>query len=156
MYHPYQSGYNVLPGLVPLGEEPVFEVDEHLAEYLAAKRAVAHQPHHEHDVNPRAMAAVCNFMHDRLLKEHPGFRPTRDFMEIAMQVQEDLVIHQFAASAATDPQDWMAACHVSFPSHWRPEEKIGRSFVEIHALVPGMKALGAIAVDFLSGGRVAQ
>lgn len=146
MYHPYRAGYSVLPGLVPLGGEPVFQVDEHLEEYLAAKRGIAHQPYHEHQLDRRAMAVICRYMRQRLEREHPRFRPTEDFTQMALQVQEDLVIHQFA-----EDRDWMAACHVSLPSHWRPEEKIGRSFREIHAPVPGMKASDQLARSMLKG-----
>jgi hypothetical protein len=146
MYHPYRNGYDVLPRLSPLGDEPVFQVDECLDQYLAAKRAIAHQPYHEHDLNPLVMSTICRFMHDRLLTEHPDFKPTLDFSDIAMQIQEDLLIHQISGD-----DDWLAACHVCLPSHWRPEEKIGKTFQNIHAPVPGMISNKPLVRSMLKG-----
>jgi hypothetical protein len=57
---------------------------------------------------------------------------------LALQIQEDWAV------VARDPAtrgDVTAAIHVSFPSHWRPEDKIGRSFVEVHAPIPGIDPL---------------
>lgn len=146
MFHPYRNGYDVLPRLSPLGNEPIFQVDQHLDEYLAAKRAVTHQPFHEHDLNSLVMSSICRFMNDRLLIEHPNFKPTLDFSAIAMQVQEDLLIHRISGD-----DDWLAACHVCLPSHWRPEEKIGKSFEQIHTPVPGMNSTKKLVRSMLKG-----
>lgn len=53
---------------------------------------------------------------------------------VACQLQEDL-----AVTCSTGPDNWVAALHVCLPSHWSPEEKLGRDFVQVHAPVPGME-----------------
>lgn len=55
---------------------------------------------------------------------------------LASQVQEDL-----AVTCVDGERDWLAALHVCLPSHWLPAEKIGRNFAQVHAPVPGMKAV---------------
>ncbi|MDB5102257.1 MAG: hypothetical protein JWM80_6678 [Cyanobacteria bacterium RYN_339] len=55
---------------------------------------------------------------------------------LALQTQED-----WALLAREGDSDRTVALHVSFPSHWRPEDKIDRSFVEVHRPVPGVDAL---------------
>ena len=57
---------------------------------------------------------------------------------LALQTQEDWAV------VARDPAtglDTTPAIHVSFPSHWRPADKVGRSFVEVHRPVPGIDPL---------------
>jgi hypothetical protein len=53
---------------------------------------------------------------------------------LACQLQEDL-----AVTCSDGSDNWLAALHVCLPSHWSPEEKLGRDFVEVHAPVPGME-----------------
>jgi hypothetical protein len=55
---------------------------------------------------------------------------------LALQTQED-----WALLAREGDADRTVAMHVSFPSHWRPEDKIDRSFVEVHQPVAGVDAL---------------
>lgn len=62
-----------------------------------------------------------------------------DLLEaLALQTQEDwaVVSRDPATGADTTP-----AIHVSFPSHWRPADKIGRPFVEVHKPIPGIDPL---------------
>lgn len=51
------------------------------------------------------------------------------FFHLAWQMSEDIAIHC---------NDWLAAAAICFPSGWYPEEKIGKSFAEIHRPVPVM------------------
>jgi hypothetical protein len=55
---------------------------------------------------------------------------------LALQTQEDWTL-----LAREGDVDRTVAMHVSFPSHWRPEDKIDRSFVEVHRPVAGVDAL---------------
>jgi hypothetical protein len=60
------------------------------------------------------------------------------FTFLALQTQEDWAV------TATDPADgaeWLGALSISFPNHWAPEEKIGRSFAEVHVPVAGIAPL---------------
>lgn len=62
-----------------------------------------------------------------------------DLLEaLALQTQEDwaLVARDPATGTDTTP-----AIHVSFPSHWRPVDKVGLPFVEVHAPIPGIEPL---------------
>jgi hypothetical protein len=46
---------------------------------------------------------------------------------VAMQTQEDL-----AVISRDNHKHWLSAIHLCYPNHWAAEEKIGRSFAEIH------------------------
>lgn len=146
MYHPYLNGYSVLPDLHKLGDEPIFQVDDQLDYYLQVKRDVIHNPYHEVDVDYDALNGICRWMNDQIAPIHPNFKPSFGLTEIAMQIQEDVVIHKI-----TKDDDWMMACHVSLPGGWCPQEKIGKSFVDIHEPVPGMKSSYALAKAMLKG-----
>lgn len=60
------------------------------------------------------------------------------FEALALQTQEDWVA---VARDQSQDSDWTAALHVYFPSHWRPRDKIGRSFVDVHRPVAGIEPL---------------
>lgn len=47
-------------------------------------------------------------------------------------IQEDIALIR-----VENGKDWLAYCHVCFPSGWRPIDVIGRSFAETHKTVPG-------------------
>lgn len=63
--------------------------------------------------------------------------------ELGMEVQED-----FAVVSGADRMEYL---HVSAPSGWAPEEKIGRSFLEVHSPVPDFDAVRAASVGILRG-----
>jgi hypothetical protein len=46
--------------------------------------------------------------------------------------------------------DWLAKLHVCAPSHWAPEEKIGKSWSTTHAPVPGMERSRSAARSIVS------
>jgi hypothetical protein len=58
---------------------------------------------------------------------------------LACQIQEDLAVLR-----VTD-QQWLSAVHLCFPNHWAAEEKIGRTFADIHSPVPGIEKISARA-----------
>ena len=131
-YTPYRDGYSVLPGLHKLDNLPIFEKDEHYDYYLAEKKnACANQQVFlEHDISAAIYLKICNYIRTQV----PELTAPFTFESIALQLQEDLAIHRYA-----EEKDWLAACHVCFPSNWLPEEKIGRSLSMIHEPVPGMR-----------------
>lgn len=55
---------------------------------------------------------------------------------LALQTQED-----WAAVARDGAGDTTPLIHASYPSHWRPRDKAGRSFVEVHRPVAGIDPL---------------
>lgn len=59
---------------------------------------------------------------------------------LARLVQED-----FALVATEDSNDWVAYLHLCSPSHWAAEEKIGRSFFDVHEPIPGFERVNAAA-----------
>lgn len=58
------------------------------------------------------------------------------FDALASQVQEDLAVVHVA-----DGIDRLVAVHITAPSYWDPREKLGKSFAEVHAPVPGIGPL---------------
>jgi len=103
----------------------VFQFDRTRDRCLALKREiVATQPqrHVLRDDLPRDVeTAVCAFIAEQFCVD-PA--PLDD---LALRVQEDLAI-----TVTDGPADRLAALHVCFPSGWAPQQKIGRSFMEVH------------------------
>ncbi len=127
---PYQKGYSVLPNLTKLGDEPIFQRDTQYDRYIEEKhKAVQHQPCFlEHEMSADIYEPIVEFIVSRT-----DWVSASTFESVAMQLQEDVAILRIR-----DSRDWLAACHICFPSDWRPEEKIGRPLREIHAPIPGM------------------
>lgn len=136
MHHPYVAGYSVLPQLRKIEPQDVFETS---SEELATLRELKQEAMRsqiwcvERDCTSRLKADVLLYFRDRYPFALPEFS-TLD--ELAPSLAEDFVIHRYDPAAG---RDWMAFGAVCFPSDWRPEEKVGRSFREIHAPVPGME-----------------
>ena len=132
MYHAYKNGYSVLPQLSRLGEGKVFQITlNDQMQFLEAKReAIKTQTCFcEHEMQNDIYDAVCSY----IVENYPfGLQEPHTFSNIAMQIQEDIAIHRLG-----DDRDWLAATHICFPSGWLPDEKIGRSFSEIHEPIPG-------------------
>jgi hypothetical protein len=55
---------------------------------------------------------------------------------LAVKVQEDLAVIQ-----RDGDRHWLAAIHLCFPNHWAAEDKIGKTFVEIHEPVAGIEPI---------------
>jgi hypothetical protein len=76
----------------------------------------------------------------RLVAGHgpPPDPPYRDaFDALCCQVMEDIAV--VACGQRDSGDDRIVALHLCAPSRWRAEDKIGRSFAEAHAPVPGME-----------------
>lgn len=63
---------------------------------------------------------------------------------LASQVQEDI-----AVTVRRGGRDWLAAIHLCSPSHWAAEDKLGKSFFDIHAPVPGIDKINRAAASFV-------
>lgn len=59
---------------------------------------------------------------------------------LAFQMQED-----FAVCSQSAVSDHLSLLHVCAPSHWSPAGKIGKSFFEVHAPVPGIDKINRAA-----------
>jgi hypothetical protein len=87
-----------------------------------------------------------------LLPEAASLHAETDFTALpllealALQTQEDWAVVARDPASGTDTTP---AIHVSFPSHWRPVDKIGRSFVAVHAPIPGIDPLLRAAPSLL-------
>jgi hypothetical protein len=123
--------YSVLPALNKLPDEFVFSVDADRELYRREKQKSLNEQCcvFEHDITSEIYGVICNYIvqHSEVPLQ-PG-----TFAELAMQLQDDLVIHR-----RDENRDWFAAAHICFPSGWDPAEKIGKPFAEIHAPIPGM------------------
>lgn len=63
---------------------------------------------------------------------------------LACQIEEDL-----AVTCTEGDRHWLAALHVCFPSHWSPQDKIGRTFAQLHDPVPGMESMNRQESQFV-------
>lgn len=128
-----------------------FQLDEHRAHYVRAKRRVnpgRHRVLARTAEERRANQRVLDWVRETVRREH-GDRfavPPRTLRGIAERVQEDLVvIHRGAGS-----RDAAIAVDVSFPSDWRPERIVGTDFRFIHGPVPGFADNAAQARSIVS------
>ncbi len=71
----------------------------------------------------------------------------------ACQVQEDFSIWKRDLSEPS--KEWLAMIHLCFPNHWAAEDKIGKTFNNVHAPVAGFGRL-AKASDTLVDSMVAR
>lgn len=130
MYDVYKSGYNTLPNLRKLNESEVFEKDCHDSKIIHEEKeeALLNQKYFfEHDNDPK-FYEICE---DWIIKNYPRPIKNKKYLDIAKEVDEDFLIHRIK-----DKKDYLSSAHVCFASHWKPEDKIGKSFNEIHQPVP--------------------
>ena len=130
MYEPYKDGYSTLPNLRRIGVSEVFERDTSESQALLAEKKEALANQHcfvEHENDP-IFYDICAEWRSRA---YPRALSGKDYVEIAREAHEDFLIHRMDGS-----RDWLSSAHVCFPSHWKPEDKIGRSFEWIHQPVP--------------------
>lgn len=131
----YFQGYSVLPKLLPLCGTVLNFPEEH-KDVLALKQdALQHQQcYFEHDLDPITEFHICEYIRwiqgFKFQEEHAR----SNFQQLGPCLREDIAIH-----CLDDKRDWLAAAHICFPSGWLPEEKIGKSFHEIHEPIPGMR-----------------
>lgn len=130
MYHIYKDGYSTLPNLKKIQTEKVFELNRKESNYLQLEKKEALENQNcffEFDNDPIFYDIVADF----ILKNYPIKLSSNNYLEIAKEIDEDLLIHR-----TKDKLDFLSSAHVCFPSGWLPEDKIGKSFREIHMPVP--------------------
>lgn len=71
------------------------------------------------------------------------------FDALMSQVPEDMAV----VALPKDEPDKNVALHVTSPSHWSPEEKIGQSFLQTHAPVPHFDRIAAASAKLLESVR---
>ena len=77
---------------------------------------------------------------------HSISRPFIDsFDALVCQVQEDLAVIRCTATG----DDQVIALHLCFPNHWAAEDKIGKSFLDVHRPVPDMDRIKLSAGQLL-------
>ena len=64
---------------------------------------------------------------------------------LSMQVQEDITV----ICRNSDRKDHLGLIHLCSPSHWAAEDKIGMSFYQIHAPIPGIEKINKIAENMV-------
>jgi dimethylamine monooxygenase subunit A len=169
-HFPVEKGiYEVAPGLRPLGDRLVFRVDDQFLRYRDNKINCYQEriPKYFQKFNysDSVSAAVNKYLVSQVTKEYPKlfsfsgdslhcvltdqnipFSKDSSFFEsFCMQVQEDI-----AVVCRDGDKNWLAAIHLCSPSHWSAEEKIGKSFVEIHSPIPGIEKVNSIAPQLVS------
>jgi hypothetical protein len=130
MYDIYKKGYNTLPNLKKLSESEVFEknkADSALIQ-IEKKEALLNQKcFFEFDNDPK-FYEICE---EWIIRNYPFPLKGKTYLDIARETEEDFLIHRIK-----DEKDFLSSAHVCFASHWKPEDKIGKSFNEIHQPVP--------------------
>jgi dimethylamine monooxygenase subunit A len=144
-YLPFTNGvYTTTPGLIPLRDEKIFDVDENYPEYIANKNHCRSEGitkyYCEHNFNQRTNRAVTDFLFNRIGTEYSGLLDFDGdsydslFDGICSHLQEDVAVIQLDGD-----KDWLTAIHLCSPNHWDPRTKIGRPFNEIHTPVPNIE-----------------
>lgn len=126
----YKKGYSTLPNLKKLTEGEVFERECSDLEPIMREKdeSLQNQNYFVEANHDPSIYGICS---EWILRNYPRPLSGRDYFEIAREVPEDFLIHRIEGDG-----DWLSSAHVCFASHWRPEDKIGRSFDEIHQPVP--------------------
>lgn len=130
MYHVYKNGYSTLPNLKKLQKNEVFEKNRTESAFIQKEKKLAlnSQRCFLEQNNPEEFYEICkNFITENYPIELTG----NSYREVAEEIDEDLLIHRI-----DNEKDYVSSIHACFPSSWLPEEKIGKSFEEVHAPVP--------------------
>lgn len=155
---PWTKGrYDVAPSLRPLGEERAIEFDALWPRIRENKgRAVSGRVLRS-GLDDAVAGAVVRTLAARAAREWPALFVLGEALEclltgdsvgleaegldsMAMNLPCDLAVVR-----REEDRDWTAYLHVCAPSHWRPEEKIGQSFVATHAPIPHFEKASAAA-----------
>jgi hypothetical protein len=142
--HAYKNGYSTLPNLKKINVDNIFEKNYNNDSFLIQrekKEALENQKYFFEYNNPSFFYEICE---DFIKKNYPRKLQSNKYLDIAKEIDEDLIIHRIENN-----KDYTSSIHVCFPSHWLPEEKIGKSFDQIHQPVPmnlknSSKLVGAI------------
>jgi hypothetical protein len=136
------------PGLFAFGtdfgngtaDQRFFPRDDTSPRYLAEKARVlaAHPPRNASAVanaeEQRSVDAGAAWLARQLAAEGLERAARTPLSELGRELVEDFAI--LHAGEAGDRVVWLHAC---FPSGWRPEQVLGKSFAQIHAGIPGIE-----------------
>lgn len=146
-YFPPERGrYTTTPDLKPLGTDYgngrldacAFQFDTHTPAFLANKRGRVALTDDLSAIEETVTAAL----NARLAQEWPEHaRHATGFDDFCQQVPEDIAVVRHTPERG----DWNAALHISAPSHWAPEEKLGQNYATTHLPVPGTERSRAAA-----------
>ena len=153
-YTPWTKGvYEVAPGLRPFGtdfgngeaDQRLFQIDNEFPRYLANKRAaLAEWPSKyvcRSILSRKVETAAADLIQQRLQLEYPDQKVTATTLDqLALLVPEDLVVVR-----TRDKENWVAYLHLCSPSHWAAKSKVGRSFFDVHAPIPGFERANAVS-----------
>jgi hypothetical protein len=167
-YLPFDDGrFRLMMGLMPLPLAEWIELDEELADELAAKRKLLTTRHDEVFVAlPEAEAPAAELLAllaEHLVQHHPTSfawdggqllnKVTGDRWDLAgralhpLDVAGRLVQEDFCLLEARGEAQVLVAGSLCSPARWRLRDKIGHPLREIHAPVPGYDATLGRPVD---------
>lgn len=64
---------------------------------------------------------------------------------LALQIQEDIAI----TCRTPEKTDYLGLLHLCSPSHWAAEDKIGKSFFQVHKPIPGIERINKAAENMV-------
>lgn len=132
--HPYRDGYRLTPQLKKISPAEIFTGSSAERQSLIEEkgRIPSDQIWHVEQNCPQPLQQdVLEFLNSSV----PEATSTAcSLRELAPHIAEDFVIHR-----KEDGRDFMSFGAVMLPTGWRPDEKIGQSFREIHGPIPGME-----------------
>ena len=128
----YGPSYTVAPGIRKIEDLPIIEFDNEEDRYLKLKKKTKENIFFDSLFNKDMDQKIVNKIKEILKIEYPNKDFNfNTFEEMGYAIQEDIAIFHRSNK--------LIALHVSFPSSWKPKDKIGLSFANIHTPVPGMK-----------------
>ena len=128
----YGPSYSVAPGIRKIEDLPIIEFDNEEDRYLELKKKTKENIFFDPLFNKDKDQKVVEKIKEILKIEYPNKKfKFNTFEEMGYAIQEDIAIFHRSNK--------LIALHVSFPSSWKPKDKIGLSFANIHTPVPGMK-----------------
>ncbi|RYG19713.1 DUF3445 domain-containing protein [bacterium] len=157
-YTPWLKGqYDVAPNLKLLGDEKAFEFDTLWPRIRENKERLVLGRVLRSELDEATAEATVVALAQRLVREWPEFFILGEVIECRLTGERvplraeglDLLATNLPCDLAivkqAEGRDWTAYLHVSQPSHWRPEEKIGQPFVATHAPIPHFEKVNAAA-----------
>ena len=128
----YGPSYTVSPGIKKIGDLPIIEFDNQEDRYLELKKNTKENIFFDPMFDKDKDQKVVNKIKEILETEYPNKNFNfNTFEEMGYAIQEDIAIFHRSNK--------LIALHVSFPSSWKPKDKIGLSFANVHKPVPGMQ-----------------
>lgn len=131
------------------------EYEEAVARFMARRLGAEYPEFFHWEEDKGASALHCRHTGEtlrfdakmRLLETSP--KPETPYISafdaLSCQVQEDIAI----TSRRADKGDWLSALHLTTPSHWSAEDKIGRSFIDVHTSIPHIEKINKASASLI-------